>query len=282
MAVNVQQLEKDGVYEGKSSLVSLLSDLDQIARIARDAAVRKSRQAKTGGVIVLAGVICAVIGAATGLTLLLLFSVLAIAGGSVQWILSFGKGKLLAHPKRLETTKERLSMIQPDAQPEKPFSLRLALVARPVRLSQDAWHGRKNGRQELFEEAWLSLEGPLLDGTVLTDEVKEISRRRSFSNARGKHKIKTRVTHVVNVRFCYPKERYGDARPAGQALKEAVKVGPAATLKSVRVTEKAVSLKAVVTSDQEVSRTAGMLSMGCYRILNLARRVMDRQRGTGK
>jgi hypothetical protein len=186
----------------------------------------------------------------------------------------FSKGKLLEHPKRLEIAKERLATIQADAKPEKPFTLRLALASNPVQLSKEAWHGRKNGKQELSEECWLSLEGPLLDGCVVTDEVKELLRKRTYSNARGKYKSKSRVTYLVNVRFCYPQERYGDARAAEQALKGTVKMGPAATLRSLRVTEKAIALKAMVSSDREIAPAACMLSLGAYRILNLARRMV--------
>ena len=279
MAINLQQLEKEGIYEAKSSVASLLSDLDQIAAMANDKAARKSRQGKTGLYIILAGLI----GAALGLFLPLLLPVssLAIVGGLAWWLYSlFSKCKLLAHPKRLEIAKERLAMIQPDAKPQKPFSLRLALASRPIRLSHEAWSGRKNGKQEFFEEPWLSLEGPLLDGTVLTDEIKELLRRRTYSSARGKRKFKARITYLVNVRFSYPKELYGDARPAEQALKGEVKVGPAAALRSVRVTEKAIALKATVASEQEIAPTAGMLSVGGYRILNLARRTAVRRSGT--
>ncbi len=283
MAVNQQQLEKEGIYEAQSPLVSLLSDLDQITAIAKAVAARRRRLAKTGGIVSVAGVAGAIIGAVTGLALVLAVSILAIIGGLAWWIYWLvAKGKLLAHPKRLEITRQRLAMVQSDAKPEKPFSLRLALASKPTRLSQESWSGRKNGRQEFFEECWLALEGPLLDGTVLTDEIKEMVRKRMFSNARGKRKTKTRVTYLVNVRFSYPKERYGDARPAEHALKEEVRVGPSATLRSVRVTEKAVALKATVTSDQEVVRTAGMLSMGGYRILNLARRMAAGKGGNTK
>lgn len=283
MPVNQQQLEKEGIYEAKSSLASLLSDLDQITAIANAAAARRRRLAKTGGIVSIAGIVGAIFGAVAGLASVLAVSILAIIGG-LAWLIYclVAKGKLLAHPKRLEITRQRLAMVQSDAKPEKPFSLRLALASKPTRLSQESWSGRKNGRQEFFEECWLALEGPLLDGTVLTDEIKEMVRKRMFSNARGKRKTKTRVTYLVNVRFSYPKERYGDARPAEHALKEEVRVGPSATLRSVRVTEKAVALKATVTSDQEVVRTAGMLSMGGYRILNLARRMAAGKGGNTK
>lgn len=64
MAVNLQQLEKEGIYEAKSSLASLLSDLDQISLLCRDVKARKGRQAKTGGFIFLAGLMGTLISAA--------------------------------------------------------------------------------------------------------------------------------------------------------------------------------------------------------------------------
>jgi hypothetical protein len=241
---------------------------------------RKSKRKKTAGYILLAVLLVAVITAII-LPLLLAVTIPVTFVAFGWWTYTFiSGGALLDHRKRLEIAKERLSTIQPDAKPEKPFSLRLALKSKPIQLSKAVWHGRKNGHQEFLEEAWFSLEGPLLDGTFLTDEFKELQRKRTYSNPRGKRKSKSRVTYLVNVRFAYSKERYGDARPAEQALKDQTKVGPGATLRSVRVTEKAIALKALVSSDQEIARTAGMLSMGGYRILNLARKMAARQSGT--
>ena len=266
-------------YEGKSPLKSILADLERIGADLSAIEAHKKKQAKTGLYIFAAGLVLTAVDAVV-LPLLLPLSILAIIGGLGFWLYSlFTGGSLVQQRKRLQIAQERLMMIQPDAKPEKPFDLRLGLWATPVQLSNETWHGRNNGKQEFLEESWFLLEGPLLDGTVLSDEIKDLARKRTYSNARGKRKSKTRLTHLVTVRFSYPTERYGDARLAQQALKEEVKMGPAATLRSVRVTEKAIVLKAMVSSDQEIVRTAGMLSMGGYRILNLARRAASAQRG---
>jgi hypothetical protein len=272
MALNQQQLEKEGTYEAKAPLPTLLTDLDQISRIAEEIAARQKKQRKTCGYIMLGGLIAAVVGVV--FVPLLILGILAIVGGLVRWIYSFfSGGKIAQHPGRLAVAKERIAMLQQDAAAKAPFSFRLALASTPRQLSSDPWQGRKNGKQQFLEESWLSLEGPLLDGTVVSDEVKDLIRKRTFSNARGKTKTKTRTSHLVNVRFCYPKELYGDARPAGQALHGEVKVAGSATLRSVRVTEKAIAIKALVTAEKEILPTAGMLSVGAYRILNLARRM---------
>ena len=283
MAVNQRQLEKQGIYEAKSSLPSLLSDLEQVVKIAADGAARKRRHRRSSGFTILAGFIGAVLGGATGLPWLIALSILAIFGGFVWFIYSVvGGGKLLTHRVRLDVAKERIAMIQHDAAAQAKFTLRLVLVSNPKALSQEAWTGRKNGKQRFFEDRWLLLEGRLLDGTVIKDEIKDLKRERTFSNPRGKRKTKSRLTSLVNVGFSYPKEVYGDARPAEQALRGHVKVAPSAMLRSVRATEKAILLKALVTSEKEIAQTVGMLSMGGYRILNLARRSAAGQQGNAK
>jgi hypothetical protein len=180
---------------------------------------------------------------------------------------------------RLGVAKERIAMLKQDAGEKSSFTFRLAMASKPRQVSEDVWHGRKHGKQVFLEETWLSLEGRLLDGTVVTDEIKDMIRRRTFTNPRGKHKVKTRTNYLVNIRLSYPGELYGDARPAGNALHGDCKVGPSAMLRGVRVTEKAIVLKALVTSEKEIIQTAGMLSIGGYRILNLARRMAAGQRG---
>jgi hypothetical protein len=278
MAFNQQQLEKEGIYEQKAPLPTLLTDLDQISQLAAAVAARQKKQAKTGGYTMLGGLITAVIGVV--FSPLVVLGVLAIIVGLGWWIYSlFSGGKLVAHPMRLSVATQRIAMLQQDASAKAPFSVRLALASKPTQLSSDAWHGRKNGKQQFLEESWFSLEGPLLDGTVVADEIKDLTRKRTFSNARGKTKTKTRSTYLVNVRFYYPKELYGDARPAECALHGECKVGSAAVLRGVRVTEKAIVMKALVRAEKEILQTAGMLSVGGYRILNLARKIAAGKQG---
>jgi hypothetical protein len=282
VSVNLQQLEKDGVYEAKASIAAILAELDRIAVLSREAAARRKRLAKSGGVIAVAALVVMIVGAFIGLAWLLVLALVAMLIGLGMMLTAvFATGKLAHHPKRMEITRERLSMIQADAG-EKPFSLRLVLASQPSRLRDEVLQGRKKGHQEFFEESWFALQGPLLDGTVLADEIKDLSRRRTYVTPRGKHKVKSRLTYLVNVSFSYSRERYGDARMAQQALNEEVKVGPGALLRKARVTEKAVTLRAMVNSEQEIARTAGMLSMGAYRILNLARRIAEKNNAERK
>jgi len=50
-------------------------------------------------------------------------------------------------------------------------------------------------------------------------------------------------------------------------------VPESATLRDTRVTEKAIIVKSVVILREDVAQTCAMMSLGAYRVLNLARRV---------
>ena len=76
-----------------------------------------------------------------------------------------------------------------------------------------------------------------------------------------------------HLRFSYPDAVYGDARPAYEALHEEIRLPGSATLRDTRVTEKAIVVKAMVMLKEDLDQTMAMLSLGVYRILNLARRV---------
>jgi len=283
MAFNQQQLEKQGIYEGKAPLPSLLADLEQVGKLAESIAARQRAQAKTGGWIMLAGLIGSIACAAFGLLTLMGLCVLLILFGFGYWIYSYFNGsKAREHRSRVEIARQRLNMIAQDASEKSPFTLRLALGSTPTKLSDEKWNRRKNGHQQCFEEEWFTFEGRLLDGTLLSDEIKELTRKRTFSNARGKSKTKSRVTSLINIRFTYPTDTYGDARPAEKALHEKIRVSPQSFVRGVRVTEKAIIVKAIVKTEGEIVQTLGMLSVGAYRILNLARRMAAGQRGTTK
>lgn len=273
MPLNPQQLDKEGVYKAKAPLAALLADLGQIDQLADVVKARKKRHAKIGGFTMLGGLILVFFLPGVG--------ALVLIGGLVWWIYSLtAGGKLVEHPLRVGVAKERLKMLQEDASAKAEFDLKLTLATKPTKLRDEAWSRRKNGKQEFFEEDWLSLEGPLLDGTWISDDVKDLTRKRQFTNPRGKSKTKSRLQHLVNVKLTYPPNVYGDARPAEQALRGKLKMNAPAVLRSIRASEKAIVLKAIATQDKEIAATMGMLSVNGYRILNLARKAATK--GAGK
>jgi hypothetical protein len=283
MAIDVQRLRAECVYETDAPLRSILDDLEQIKSLLQSTAGRRGKLIRFGVILLIASIIGIIIGAiiakpfVIGLCVMLVIAsiVLLIYGGT------YGR-RLLKHGTRLVRLKKRLGIIQQDAPAQEDFSVRLSLVSTPQVLSGEPWPVRKHGKQQFSKESWLSIEGPLLDGTMLSEEITELSRKRTFTNQNGKRKTKIRSRYLVTLRFVYPSDLYGDASRAHSALHEEVRVPPSATIRAVRVNEKAITLKALVRNENEIVQTAGMLSMGAYRVLNLARRVLAGQRGTAK
>jgi len=79
--------------------------------------------------------------------------------------------------------------------------VRLAIKSRPKTIRTEAWSQRAKGKQQFMEEDFLSLEGELLDGTVLTETVTELIRKRTFVNSRRKSKTKIRHSYLATLRF---------------------------------------------------------------------------------
>ena len=212
-------------------------------------------------------------GVVIGNGMVLLVAFVAFTACIVFFIYSFVySSKIVKHRNRYDLLKKLLAIIQNDAQLRAAFSVSLSLKGTPKLLSEAPWPVRAKGKQQFFEESWLSVEGPLMDGTTVREELTELSRKRTYRNPRGKYKTKIRSRYLVTVRFAYPKDLYGDARPAQLALNQPVRVPPSATLRDLRVSEKAIAIKAMVNAENDVAMTAGMLSLGAYRILNFARR----------
>ena len=278
MAINKEQVYKGGIYETKASLSSILADLDQIIEIANGVAARNKQRIKYAGITLPVAIVVAVVSAIAGIDWLAVISAVTAIVSLVGLIYFLVQGGKFATPRtRVQMAKQRVGMLQQDCGTQAPFSLRVGLVPKLVRARGTPAHGGRSDK--FFEDNWFALEGKLLDGTVVSDEIGNLTRQRTRAGRSGKVKTKTRVTYLVNVRFSYPKETYGDARATGKAIQGAVKVGPSAVLRDVRVSEKTIVLKAKVSSETDVMQTAGMLSLGGYRILNLARRIAARQGG---
>jgi hypothetical protein len=230
--------------------------------------------------LVVSGILGIIAGAIAGIPVIIGLSVVDIIAGIVLLVRSFLVGrKLLNNRARLELMRELSGYIAQDADPNALYAVRLALHSKPRLLSQQPWTGRKRGKQQFLQESWMTLEGDLIDGCNVSAGIIELIRNRSFTNPRGKWKTKIRKRYLVTMKFSYPRERYGDARQAHQALNEGIRLPSSATIRGVRVTEKAITLKALVNWHDEIAKTARMLGMAAYRRFNLAQRAAASQRG---
>lgn len=270
MASDVKEVQTRGAYEAKVPLGTLLEDAGQIERMLDEIGTLRKILRGLAGVAFVAGLV--LLAVSNGLPAA--FAGLAIVFGVALFVYSFiYGGGLLKGRDRIGVMKDLSQKLRHDADARTPFSVRLVLKSQPKTIGTGPWKGRNKGTQQVMEEDFLTLEGKLLDGTVITETVKELTRKRTYRNSNRKLKTKIRRRYLATVRFSYPDKVYGDARPASEALHEGVKVPGHAALRGTRVTEKAIVLKAMVDNKVDVGQTAAMLSLGAYRILNLARRT---------
>jgi hypothetical protein len=277
MAINAQRLRSQCLYEGQGPLGSLLVDVDEIGRVVAACQADRRKLRWWSLYCLIGSVVVFIASFVVDSQIVLLLAIIAFLACFGLFIYSFVYARqLVKHCNRYELLKQLLATIQQDAHSKAPFAVRLSLSSVPLWISGGAWEARKNGKQNFYKESWLSIDGPLLDGTTLTEDITELSRKRTYKNPRGKTKTKTRSRYLVTLRFAYSKELYGDARQAQLALHQDVRVGPSAKVRAVRVTEKAIMVKGLVQSEKDVAQTASLLSLGSYRILNLARRGVGR------
>ncbi|MGD0301472.1 MAG: hypothetical protein ABSE86_30715 [Bryobacteraceae bacterium] len=274
MAIDAKQFQSLGIYQAKAPLRSILDDLGQVGKILLANKARRKMLRLAAGAALLVGLGSAVAAAATGSGWLKLCAVAGFVPALALFIYSFIYGRaLIKHQDRLQLMQDLAQSLTRDVHKSAPLSAKLVLKAAPTLIKEEPWTARKSGKQQFFEEEFLSLEVELLDGTVLSETVEELTRKRTYRNPRGKYKTKSRSRYFVTLRFGYPSDLYGDARTANDTLHEEVRVPSSATVRDVRVTEKAVVVKAMVALRQDVVQSSEMLSMGAYRILNLARRL---------
>ena len=274
MAIDTEQLGKRGSYEVKAPLPSVLGDLDQIVRIIEDRQAFRKKLRRSAGLCLVISIVAGITSATINSGILFGFvSFPAFVACIALFIYSFVySNQMLKHRNRCELLKALAANIQQDAGSRAPFSVRLALQNSSKLVSEEPWDLRKNGKQQFFEDEWISLDGELLDGTAFSESITELLRKRTFTNPRGKHKTKTRSRYLLNLRFDYPADLYGDPRLIRQQPEE-IRVPPSATVKDVRVTDQSIAVKAMVLTPEELMQTSAMLSLAVYKILKSSRRL---------
>ena len=274
MAIDKKKLQTEGTYQAKAPLSSILDEVEEINCFLQGIEGERHKLRKFGGLFMAGGIVLAIGAGVVGINALAFLAFLAFTCGVGLFIYSFVYGRAMhGHQGRCQLLKDLFGAHQRDADPRSSFSVRLALKPQPTKLKDEPWPLRKDGREQYFKEEYLSIEGELLDGTVLSESLTELTRKRTFKNPRGKPKVRTRSRYILALKFRYPSDVYKDARPAQQALHEEIRVPSSANVRETTVDEKAISVKSMVLLDREIVQASAMSCLGAYRILNLARRL---------
>lgn len=272
MAVDVNRLRKECVYEASAPLEALAEDLARIETLAAEWRATRRR-------LILAGVI-AIAAGAVGMALYPPVGLVFIVVGIVLFVRTKSRPRAVANNVgRCEFVKSVAAMLVHDTGPKTPAAIRLAFDPKRDLLSECALPHRKNGKQKLYKASWFSLETSLHDGTTFTETIDDLIRQRSFTNPRGKSKSKTRTHSLLGMRFAYPQKVYGDASPLGARMRKEIRLPSTASVRGMEVTGRIVKVKALVTQTGDLAHTSSMLALGVYRMLNLSREIEARKRG---
>jgi len=271
MAVDVNRLRKECVYEASTAIEAVADDLAQIEGLAAEWHATRKRLYLAGTIDIAVGCIGLAVYVPVGLVLI------AIGISLFVWTKSSPKA-VANNLGRCELVKSVADMLAHDTAPGTPATIRLAFNPKRDLLSEDVLPMRRNGKQRLYKASWLTVETSLCDGTTFTQTIDDLIRQRSFTNPRGKSKTKTRTHSLLGMRLAYPQKVYGDVTPLNARMQKEIQLPAASFVRGIEVTGRIVKVKALVTQYGDLAQTSSMLALGVYRMLNLSRELEARKR----
>ena len=286
MALNQETLAKTQTYHATASPGEIAVDLNEIAKLDRWAK-KKTSQFSTLLVIEFFGCIASIILIflfihTLGIALLAVFGIVAIIG-----VIFTAKYRRLGIPQsRYELSQKLLSMLRRDIPEIEPMTINLVSsnATDKSKLIETKPHpDRRNWKIDFFEDRWLTLEGKFIDGTKFLLTGTEINLKaygwKRSSSGKSKYKSKSKSKGIeVNLELNYPRKKYGAIQILKSEALEAVKLGPRATLKNLKITDKAIKMSVkmspLISEDgEELYRAIATMFLSLYQILNLAKQL---------
>jgi hypothetical protein len=266
MPINAAELVKTGIYQASGSLGSIAGELDEIDALAR----RRKRQVTLlfsfAAVAFIGGVLLLSLQPWIGVSVLALFGVLVYLGTRMT------RGALVVGD-RIKLVRGIMSMMANDTAPKTPASIWICFDQKGNTLSDKPWPVKKKGKERLATCEWLRLQTAMLDGTEVSQTITDFFRDRTYINPRGKSKKKRRITSVVVQKYKFWPEIYGDPAGFPDQVQELVHLPQSAALRDLRIDGKTLTAKMQVKVNTDLLQACTALSLGSYRILNLARLV---------
>ena len=275
MPINVTELTKTGIYQATAPLAIIARDMDEIDALRLSRKKRRNQFFILALVALVVGLIVMTVGMTVTRFAPLAGVPLLIAFGGLVWVGTIANRGILAAPERTNLVKGLVAMLAADAHSKAPVSIWISLDQKGTTLCEEPWLAKKKGKERRASCEWLRLEAPMLDGTGFSQTITDFFRDRSYVNPRGKSKKKRRTTSEVVQKYRFPAEIYGDpARFPEEEVGTLINLPHSATLRGLRVSEKALTARVQVKLvEADLLQSCTMLSLGVYRILNLARRV---------
>jgi hypothetical protein len=273
MAVDLQQWRKGIPYDVRATVGDIMADLQTLETLPAVLAEESKRIWRPLRWIAIGLVVALVLSAILAPILIVPLIVFGIIGviGYVIW----GAVKTSQKPHNLYRAAALNSLLKAvghDMNQTLKVHARLLLIDGSTPVKESAFTRRKSGKEKLFRDEWLQLEGEFLDGVEYSFGIVQLMRMRTWRNPRGKSKSKSRAQHLCTLRLRYPADRYGSEPIPEPMIKRAIRLPSATTCKAFRATPKALLLKTLVRQEQDLKPVGRMMFLSLYKVLNGLRR----------
>ncbi|RKH39315.1 hypothetical protein [Corallococcus sicarius] len=235
-------------------------------------------------------------------------AVLHLVTSVVLFIVRARRRRLDLDNRRYGLVATLLKRLQVDMEPDSPVSLTLDLAPNDEAHKRVRQGPRGRWQCEDFTDAWLDLQGRFADGTHLHLSMVEHLQKRSRTqrNARGKTKTKRKQKGkaLMQVSLRVKPERYPGLADLDASARSAARLPPGIKLSRIRVAQDRVMLRALLAHDwvlqapkpapspavkgkgakapastelkQDASRTATMMLLSLYQVLNFSSSLRKR------
>lgn len=297
MPINLETFCEYLTYEANAPIEKIWEDIEEIARLDRDAETKQAQFTKllTGSVVaaIIVFILLFVVLASgiqpliiTGIILFIACVITAIFAGTK----SQAYGRLNLPNYRYELLKKLLEMCQRDMETNSPVSVRLVL-SKPTeknKIVQTIPHPYQSGfKVDLCKDEWLKVKGEFLDRSRFFLTATELAqtkhgwKRSRSGKSKYKSKSKSRGTNIT-LMLDYSLRKYGAIKVLKNEAMSAIQLPQSTQVKQLKLTDKSIDLTVKVPASnswqtKDIYQNITMMFLSIYQILNLARMLSKKK-----
>jgi hypothetical protein len=303
MPIQLKEFRKTLTYTAKSTVTSVMADLQEIKEIDQLAEQQQQKYGKQALKYFLGAIasffiifILTSLNVDRGFLRLVCFLMLLSGSGLIIACIyalvkraSFGRINILNH--RYEVIQWLVQMLARDMTEASEIEFKISFqptVSQETKVETVPHPSKPEWKIDKHQHEWLKLQGQFLDKTRFLLTATELSKtqygwKRSRSG-KSKYKSKTNAVGLdVFLTLNYPQRRYGAVKILQNDVKSAVKLPNLSYMKGLKVTEKAMHLNVriapqVADNSAEIYQTITMMFLSLYQVLNLAKVLSKKSR----
>lgn len=309
MAFSLESFLNTSIYEQSASVPSLITDLEDIAKIDNKWKIKIAKNDKKiinysgaffGAVFLfIFAIILMIVSSSVFITLLGIILLLLAIGIGVTAIFALIKTSDITHKDlssyrheftyknlpsyRNELTKNLIHMLNRDIDNTTNIDLHLSLqhierdefkIARESHPSKPEWN------IDFYQHEWLKIGGIFRDKSRFYLSINESSKKKSGNqrSKSGKIKFKSKIkanSSLINLSLHFPRKKYGAIQVLKEEASNAIKLPDFCRLKNLKVSDKTINFVVrlspdVVKNPEDIYKAISMMFLSIYQILNLA------------